>query len=505
MQDIGYNDRFAALKAAIRGSVAPDPVPPDDPIDPIPDPPSDDNYRDAVEDFIDGIANDPTREVQLPWKDKVLRLAPKVSGGRHMKWEGLTDKVIDLNGCTFLGTEPSLMLRLDRLDGVTIKNGRFMGHGDLAAEAMWDASNRQFVVSNGSPTGRNVYTIGTMPAQHTSGSLRNDQVYREVFVQDMSNHRGDASRFGTYELVGRNWVLRSGEAPDFEDGQLVSIQLENNDGHAIVPNNEEHIRNVTFEDLVFCNIPGMAITGETDGNTKFRNIRFHRKQGALLSVASDGLHLDNSRDGVLIEGCDLAYINDDFVNCNAKWARVTNVDGNTVTVSRAVKGHINIGKFCDAGEGIVFCDSGGNFGDRPIDGGSVVVHDSATRSAESGKSHAFAVDSAAGVSVGMLVVNRDRTTSDVTIRNNVFNTTRATGIKARSSNTRIFNNKVLNCYGTAIRVDHFTDRGEGVFPHDVVIEDNEVTGSGRRDDIAEVGGQPQPYFFSDEVEGVAVR
>lgn len=504
--NIGYNNRFKKLKELIRGgSSIPTPPDPVDPVDPTPPPSSGDNYREEIEAFIDDASKSPGGTAVFPWENKVLRVVPKTPDGRHMKWEGLTDKIIDMNGCTIVASEASLILRLDRLDGVTIRNGNFIGFGDLASTGVWDAKNKRFLVDEGMPTGSNIYTVGNIPAPYTSGPLAENQIYKEVFVQDMTLHRGDATKYGTYKLEGRAWVHQSGEVPDFKDGEKVLLQLFNNHGHAIVPNNEEYIKDLTFENLTFTNIPGMCISGETDGNTTFRNIKTKLKAGAKLSLASDGLHLDNSRNGVLIEDCDMRFINDDFINCNAKWARVVSVTGNDVTVSKAVAGDINIGKFCDSGEDIVFCASSGNRGDKPTDGGEAFVQTSTSRSTEKAKSHTFTLKSATGVKPGMLVVNRDRTTSNVVVRDSMFEGTRATGFKARSSNTLVQNCIFRNCYGTAIRSDHFTERGEGVFPHNIVIDGVNVVGSGRRDDITQAGKQPVPFFWEAEVEGVTVK
>jgi hypothetical protein len=455
------------------------------------------------------------KTLKLPWAPgTVLTIWPVKNAttglyntGRHINVERLTDCTIDLNGCTIKAMLPQTILLLEQIRNVTLKNGRIEGSTDLSTTATWDASGKRFVIDAGKPTGESLYTVGTIPATSSGGKLTEDTIYREVFVQDMSRHRGDPAKYGTYKLVDRDWVLQSGEVPDFKNGAKVKLQLQNNDGHAIRPDNEDYIEGLKIEDITLCNIPGMAITGEHDGRVEIRRVKFERKAGADLAVASDGIHFDNSKPGVLIENCDLNYINDDFVNCNSKAGAITNIVGNTVTVSQIpeASGAINIGKWCDSGEKIVFTPRTAT--GKPTANGPVIAVKSTSKSTESKKAHTFTVDKTTGLTVGMICVNADRTTGNVIVRNCRFHNTRATGVKARSPNFQIYNNTITECFGTAIRFDAFTERGEGCDARNIQAWNNVVTGSGIRDDITKVGDSPQPYFVDQDefaVEDVTV-
>ena len=435
-------DNPESFSRAVAGDKIPAPDPTPDPKpDPKPDPvPNGDDAGPELRDlFGEQWKGSKGKTLVLPYKKgTVLSVWPKKDAagnyqtGRHLNIERLEDCVVDFNGVTLKFMMPQTQLLLEELRNVTLQNGTLEGTADLATLSRWDASGRKFVIEDGWPTGTAVYTASSIPGDYTGGNLTESTIYREDFIQDLSRHRGSTDRYGTYHLIGREWVWQAGPLPDFQDGARVMLQLENNDGHAIRPDNEDFIVGLTVQDMTLRNIPGMGITGETDGDTVIRRIKFERAAGALLAVASDGIHFDNSRPGVLIEDCDLSYINDDFVNCNSKASAITHIVGNAVTVSAIpeASGAINIGKWCDPGERMVFTTR--TTTGIPTNNGPAIVTKSKKKSTEKSKAHTFEVESVSGLEVGMICVNADRSTGDVVIRNNRFSHTRATGIKARA-------------------------------------------------------------------------
>jgi hypothetical protein len=416
-------------------------------------------------------------------KDEIYEITPQAIGGRHLKFEGFRDCVIDLNGSTLRFTEPSVGIVISDCKRLTIQGGRIHGTSVLASVAEVVRQNLhvsfrvlpEFVaqLENAFPDGEvPVSTIGTA-AQTEQGWELGTQDYFEWFV----NRRGGRNRYRyskeSHQFDPEGFHLQSTSLP--RNVKRVWLLHHNNSGHGVFLHNEdgEGIEDLTIQDVEFQNIPGMMIAGEVNRGLHLNRIRSTRDDNnplSLFAIASDTIHLNGSSGDIVIENCNFGPSVDDKINIKSNFWRVTAVDRESGKVTVGPAGRKTaLKRWGRTGQRVVFVDSDL----QPITETSLA---NPTIGLEE-KQHELTIsDLPDGVDVGVLAVNVDTAGSRVIIRNNRFTGTRAQGVLVQTSNTRIDGNSFEDIAGPAIKLNFaLKDWYEAICPANILIKDNTFT------------------------------
>lgn len=465
----------------------------------IPIPAAGANVFEHLKDHFDDALRLQATTILFP-ENHVFEIVPPNPRGRHLKLEGFTDAVIDLNGSTLKLTQISPGVLIEDSQRLTIRNGSIRGHGILAsiAEVVPDDSpvgfafqllpeyQAMFTASGALP---NVHTIGSAelaPLDTASNDVVNDSAgsssgepadrwrfkiegYEELFVNrgtTTNNFVYDTLR-GTVRAVSR----LAGNFP-FEVGDHVWIQHENNIAPGIFLDNEagSGIEDITLEQLSISNIAGMQIVGEVVRGLHIDGVRIEADPTdptAFLAGASDGIHINNNGGDIVIENSYLGPNGDDKITIKGDYWQLTAIDAatNQVTIE-PVDRNKSVTRWGNAGNRITFIDD--EFGVL----GTTTLAENSIR--DSSKRHlAVLAEIPENVGVGSIIANVDNSGGRVVIRNNELSETRAQAVLVQTSHVVVENNQISGIIGPAIKLNLALHKWyESVNVTNVLVKDN---------------------------------
>ena len=366
-----------------------------------------------------------------------------------IKFEGFTDVAIDLNGATVELTQKALGFRVEDCTRVSIGNGTLTGVGLLATigTVNIDGSGRpEFIVHEDFVAA--LEASAATPALITAGSAEVDgdswrvQVdgYAEMFI-----NRGNATN--NYVYSSGTFVPTSAvSAQTFDDGDTVLLLHENNTAHGILLHNEVGLTDISIHDLEMVNIPGMGIVGEVNRGLHIDGVTTSVTTGGLLSLSSDGIHINGNGGDIVVENCVLNQNWDDKINIKGNYWRVLSIDGTTLSVTY-VERTTSVRNWGRSGDALVVID-----GDYDVIASGFTMTSDAAETANN--VHSFTVSAVPGsLAVGMLIGNVTRGGSRVVVRNNTFFETRAQGVLVQSSNVLVRDNRFEGIASPAIKLN----------------------------------------------------
>lgn len=461
------------------------------------------NVYDFLKDQFDIAAQLRAGTIRFP-RNQDITIVPKASGGRHLKLEGLKNTIVDLNGCTLRLSEVSPGIRMEKCSRVTLKNGTIVGVGLQAsiARVAGSGNNLSFEIL---PEYRkhlsahpDLYTIGSAAKRGDDWGLAIDG-YAEMFV----NRGGDVNQF---EFDGKSFhaVSRVQNDPPFKEGEFVLMQHQNNQGMALVLDNEADPgnSNITIESVAFRNVPGMVISGEVRIGLHIKHVTMSRsdqQEGAIYAAASDAVHINANSGDIIIEDCYMGPNGDDKVNIKGNWWQVAQIDGENLIIEPPGR---NVTNHCwgTKGQGLVFIRP-----DLSVIGTTTLV--SNTERGD-GKEHLLRVSEVPpDVKVGDLVANPENAGNRVLIRRNVFEGTRAQGVLVQSQHMVIEDNTFRRIVGPAIKLNFALQKWfEAVDVSNILIKNNSFLESSKSMvksheliHFNQIGGQGEVIDLIDDV------
>jgi hypothetical protein len=227
---------------------------------------------------------------------------------------------------------------------------------------------------------------------------------------------------------------------------------------------------VTVRNVQLWSAPGGGVCQNGgEGGTNFDNLRIipgpmptGATQQRLLAVNRDGVHIKFVRRGAVLQNSTIDSISDDGFNNESLIAKVTALNGQTITLSDAW-----VTDFTQVNDQVRVYDS------------ALRIRVTATVSSKSDVNDTLTLDNAAGIQAGDRVVNISRMGEGTVIRNNTFRNIEARGILARGSGTRITGNTIDRTTISGIWVGpEIGFYSEGDFARDVIIENNTLRNIG---------------------------
>ena len=462
------------------------------------------NAYEFLKDHLDNGINRGVGLIRFP-AGQVFEIDPPNPSGRHLKFEGLTDVVVDLNGSTLQFMQTSLGVLFEDCQRVVLMNGTIRGKGLLATVAR--------VLPDNTPAGVKFEVLPQYRQQieqheaaqtqlHTVGSAEQSpdgqwrmgaSGYAEMFV-----NRGDKKnnfRYSTDDGAFVGSAPVDGEVPFQLGSDHVWLLHHNNSGHGLLLDNEDGKGNedITIQNVAFVNIPGMVIVGEVVRGLHLKNIDI-RTDGAgspsFLAAASDGVHINGSGGDIVIEDSYFGPNGDDKINIKGNYWRVTAMDWHHSELTVAPAGRkTSVNRWGWAGHKLVFIDP-----DFEVIGTAVLQRDS--EEAEE-KSHRIFVDAIPkGVDIGDIVGNISNAAARVVIRNNVFKETRAQGVLVQTSHVIVENNLFERIAGPPIKLNLALDGWyEAINTSNVAIIDNRFVES------ATSVEKPKELIYFHELDG----
>jgi len=414
---------------------------------------------------------------------QTFELVPPAPGGRHLKFESMTDVTIDLNGSTLQFRGASLGILVQDCQRMVLRNGRIVGSTLLASvarvEADESAAGIKFVLLPefqqrmdalpGSPP--SIVTLGTVESLGENQWSFDSRNYQESFV----NRQPFVDRF-IYDPLVKAFVATSPSATlaKYRPGKdIVWLQHQNNVGHAILLDNEDGhgVEDITLEKLTFSNIPGMVIVGEVVRGLHVDGVRIEpiaNDPAAFLAASSDCVHINANGGDIVIENSYLGPNADDKINIKGNYWRVRQIESgeNIVTVVPAGR-KTSVNRWGWSGNRIIQID----------DSFSVIAAASLQESSvrENGKRHRLILDTIPQtLRVGSLVGNLDNAGPRVVIRNNQFESTRAQGVLVQSGHVSVTGNRFARIASPAIKLNlSINDWYEAITVQNVEIADNQ--------------------------------
>jgi len=145
----------------------------------------------------------------------------------------------------------------------------------------------------------------------------------------------------------------------FPVGTRVLVRHYTYNGYAILVN---WSNDVDIENLVLQTGPGSGIgVGNAGGFRGFRlaNSSIKRAAGRLISTASDGIDVTNTRGDIIIEGNEIAFQGDDAVNLGSQFQAIASVSSTTISITGGCEP--DTADFPIAGDTLAFFDSSLNY------------------------------------------------------------------------------------------------------------------------------------------------
>lgn len=448
-------------------------------------------------------------------------LKPAAPGGRHLKFENLINVTVDLNGSTLRLTRPSLGLLIQKCQRLTIRNGRIVGSTMLATIAK--------VVPDDSPADVKFEVLPEFrerlereaigqPALLTAGSAEQSadgawhiqtQAYNEIFV----NRDRSVNRF-QYSPSSHAFESKSpvNAALPFKAGSFVWLQHQNNSGHAVLLDNEDAPGNedISFEQIVFQNIPGMVIVGEIVRGLHVDRVTIEKLPQdplAIFAASSDGVHINANGGDIVVENSYFGPNADDKINIKGNYWKVDRISpssGEIVVVPAERNTSVNRWGWKD--QKVIFIDD-----DFSLLGSSTLSQDSFR---DNGKRHNLTLtEIPKSVQVGALIGNVDNAGARIVIRNNTFTETRAQGVLVQTSHIALEGNRFERIAGPAIKINlSLNDWYEAIHPSNIRIAENQflqcATSLTKSHDlifIHQLNGKGQPVDVIDHLKVVGNR
>ena len=380
-------------------------------------------------------------------------------------------------------TQVSLGILFSNCQRLVLKNGTLRGVGLLASIAK--------VIQDDSPGGVRFEVLpeyvdrlernnGGKPELVTLGGAEkaNDgwqykiPSYSELFV-----NRGVSTNNFKYSTDNHSFVSTStlSQQNPFADGSYVWLQHYNNQGMALLLDNEDGEGNsdISIENFDFVNIPGIVVTAEVIRGLHLKNISIsadHREPRAFLGAASDGIHINANAGDIVIEDCNLGPNADDKISIKGNYWKVTKIDSENdlLTVEPVIR-KTSLNRWGWKDQNVAFIGL-----DYSVIATAKLVFDSVRKNA---KRHVIQLANIPdGVQVGSLVGNVDNSGGRVLIRNNQFSETRAQAILVQTSHVVIEGNVFSGIAGPAIKLNvSLNEWFESINVNNVLIRGNKFS------------------------------
>ncbi len=414
-----------------------------------------------------------------------FRIQPIVATGRHLKFEGLSDCVIDLNGSTLELTQASLGILLEDCQRVVLRNGNIRGVSMLASIAK--------AVPDDSPAGvrfeilpafrQNLHqAYGDSPQLLTIGKAEKSsdghwRVKVENYAEWFVNREKSVNRFD-YLVADHSFHASSptrDHASIATDARFVWLQHQNNQGHAILLDNEsgKGLEDITFEDLTFTNIPGMVFAGEVVRGLHLNDVVIRADADdptSIFAASSDLVHINANGGDIVIENSTFGPNADDKINIKGNYWKVASIDrkANSVTIVPAGR-NSSSNRWGWAGQKTIFIDHQFNLLAEVKLAGDTIRDNS--------KRHVLTFETIPeNIAVNDLIGNVDTAGARVVIRNNRFVDGRAQGIVLQTSHVVVEGNHFEGIAGPAIKLNvGLTGWYEAINPQNLLIKDNVFT------------------------------
>ncbi|MEM9368674.1 MAG: hypothetical protein AAGD07_22000, partial [Planctomycetota bacterium] len=247
--------------------------------------------------------------------DSVFEIDPPLIGGTagtesaeyaaHLVIREMEDVTIDLNGSTlrYLKADRGITIRDSRR--IALRNGTIEGSGLLVsvAEITPDDSPAGFrldILPEYRAQIANEYGSDPPPLITVGAAQKNEagqwRIARDDYAEIFTNRRNRP--FNQFDYDNGSFIATtetSREGGTFAPGTThVWLLHQNNAGNAIHLDNEDHLENITLEDIKLVNIPGMGIAGEVNRGLHVRNVEFALSDDrhSVFSLSSDGIHIN---------------------------------------------------------------------------------------------------------------------------------------------------------------------------------------------------------------------
>ena len=396
--------------------------------------------------------------------------------GSHLNFDELADVTIDLNGSTLQLTQISLGVKIEGSERVVLKNGTIKGVGQLATIAR--------VVADDTPAGirfevlpeyrtdleqstagaPQLVTVGRVEHTPAAGYRVKVDGYAELFI-----NRGASTNNFVYE--DGSFVATSAlSSQPYTPGDFVWLLHQNNSGHGLLIDNEVSNEDVSLENIVFTNIPGMAIVGEVVRGLHISNVKIVKDANdpnAFFAASSDALHINANGGDIIVENSVFDANGDDKINIKGNYWKVTALDRGQKTMTvQPVERNTSLNRWGWADQRVVFLGR-----DFTVEGETELATDSFR---DNSKRHDLVLKSIPnGVDVGSLIGNVDNSGPRIVIRNNIFRDTRAQGVLVQTSHAVIDNNLFEGIAGPAIKLNLALDYWyEAINTRNILIKHN---------------------------------
>ena len=439
----------------------------------VPDPPQGNAYG-FLDEHLRAAARAGAGVVRFP-AGRTLRVTPP-SGRAHLTVRGFRDAVIDLNGSTLeLGAVERGVQLVDNRR-VALRNGRVRNPSVVLstiarvvpdsgrAGVRFEVLPEYRSVLEGSGNRDSLFTVGSAERGPDGEWRLRAANFDEAFV-----NRGSTNRFAYRDGSYVSTSAFRGDVSQLLAAGHVWLQHENNDGHGIVVQGDTAPPNtdITLEDLVLENIPGMGIFGEVSRGLHVNRVSYRRgSRSAIFANASDGIHINANGGDIVIENSDIGAGPDDRVNIKGNWWAVARIDTRARTLTlEPVDRKQNVRRWGFSGQRVVFID--GDFG---VLGEARLVADSTGKSDR----HVVRLDRLpGGLRKGSIIGNVDNGSGRVVVRDNRFGDTRSQGVLVQTSHVVVSGNRFDGVAGPAIKLNvALEDWYEGIAVSNVLVSDN---------------------------------
>ncbi|MEM9368781.1 MAG: hypothetical protein AAGD07_22550 [Planctomycetota bacterium] len=454
----------------------------------IPKPPSGNAY-DFLRDHLKRAAKADSGRIVFP-KDAFIELeSPPIEGlfdkgepvyATHVMLADLEDCVVDLNGCTLKVLRQSRGITIRESKRVLLRNGTIEGSGLITSIAR--------ITPDDSPAG---FRMDVLPEHQTilyeqygdeppplitvGAAMKNaaDQwrIAREDYSEFFAN-RSDLP-YNHFRYVDGSYIattaMGDNHYPFTPATTHVWLLHENNQGNAIHLDNKDELEDVTIEDVVLRNIPGMGIAGEMNRGLHIQRVRFDLpdEEPSVFAVSSDGIHINANGGDILIEDNELGPNGDDKITVKGNYWRVTElIRGLGQVIVRPVDRKTSVRRWGLKGQRLIQVDRDYN----------VIAKTklAASSKKDSSKQHKLELTEVPpSLEVGSIIGNVDHAGSRVVVRNNRLIDTRAQGVLVQTSHVAVVKNHFEGIGGPAIKLNMNMNLWyEAIRTGDVLIADN---------------------------------
>jgi hypothetical protein len=272
---------------------------------------------------------------------------------------------------------------------------------------------------------------------------------------------------GVYRLPLADDSTRAG----LEVGRKLAVTTRPPGTHGVTFNNSRP----TVEDVTIRASPSWALYLFLCRDPVVRNVTMKPPEGSdrMLSVSADGIHVNNNRDGPVVENCHVEQLGDDSVVVDTNGMPVESVvDERTVQVGFGLTVHVQEGDVFEAA-----AETGVRKGELPpvaeaeVSGGDRPPYQYETIT--------FEEPIADTLAEGDLLINTETANTGFEIRNNTLLDTRARPIRIAASDGVIEDNEIDGSSAAGILLRQRTNvRIKKSWIENVTVRNNEVRRSG---------------------------